>query len=116
MVLDHFDNWVVQLRKGIVELCILNALQGREWYGYELVKRLVQVPGLHVVEGTIYPLLSRLRVQGLLRASLRESREGPARKYYALTAKGERVLAQMNDHLELLTTGIDRIRGKGASP
>ena len=65
--MDYFDNWTVQFRKGLLELCILNALAAsKERYGYDLVKTLVGTPGLGVTEGTIYPLLSRLRVQGLV--------------------------------------------------
>ena len=63
---DFFDNWTVQVRKGVLELCILNALAERERYGYELVKSLVDNPGLGMTEGTLYPLLSRLRAQGLV--------------------------------------------------
>ena len=66
---DFFDNWTVQVRKGVLELCILNALAEKERYGYELVKTLVAIPGLGVTEGTLYPLLSRLRVQGLCRGA-----------------------------------------------
>lgn len=102
---DSFENWTVQVRKGILELCILNALEGQERYGYELVKALVAVPGLGVTEGTIYPLLSRLRVQGFVRARLEESPEGPARKYYCLTEKGRKTAESMNDHLDLLVKG-----------
>src|SRR5438093_287179 len=67
---DFFDNWTVQVRKGLLELCILNSLGGQERYGYELVKTLVAIPGLGVTEGTLYPLLSRLRVQGLVSARI----------------------------------------------
>ncbi|MBN2505718.1 MAG: PadR family transcriptional regulator [Verrucomicrobia bacterium] len=102
---DFFDNWTVQVRKGLLEYCVLNALADRERYGYDLVKTLMAVPGLGVTEGTLYPLLSRLRVQGLLSARLEESREGPARKYYALTAAGKRNLAAMTDYLDTLNRG-----------
>ncbi|MEK7676953.1 MAG: PadR family transcriptional regulator, partial [Verrucomicrobiota bacterium] len=61
---DYLDNWTVQVRKGLLDLCILSALADKERYGYELVKLLVTIPGLGVTEGTLYPLLSRLRVQG----------------------------------------------------
>ena len=60
---DYLDNWIVQVRKGLIELCILNALEAEERYGYDLVRTLVDLPGLGVTEGTIYPLLSRLRAQ-----------------------------------------------------
>ncbi len=107
---DFFDNWTVQVRKGVLELCILTALAEKERYGYELVKTLVAVPGLGVTEGTLYPLLSRLRVQGYISARLEESSEGPARKYYALTADGTKVMAAMNDYLEDLNHGIRKLQ------
>lgn len=107
---DFFDNWTVQVRKGLLELCILNSLAGKERYGYELVKSLVEVPGLGVTEGTLYPLLSRLRVQGLITARLEESSEGPARKYYSLTKEGRKIMAAMNDYLETLNRGAKTLQ------
>ena len=105
--LDYFENWTVQARKGILELCILNSLAGGERYGYDLVKRLVSMPGSGVSEGTIYPLLSRLRLQGLVETRLEESAEGPARKYYALTEAGRRTVRLMNDYWRLLSREAD---------
>lgn len=112
---DYFDNWIVQARKGLVELCVLRALVGRERYGYELVRTLVDVPGLGLSEGTLYPLLSRLRVQGLVTTRLEESPEGPARKYYTLTAAGHRVLTLMEEYLDTLNAGARSLRRKGPS-
>ena len=102
---DFFDNWTVQVRKGVLELCILNALADKERYGYDLVKTLTAIPGLGVTEGTLYPLLSRLRVQGLISARLEESSEGPARKYYALTKEGRKIRSVMNEYMEALNSG-----------
>jgi PadR family transcriptional regulator PadR len=107
---DFFDNWTVQVRKGLLELCILNALSGQERYGYELVKALMAIPGLGVTEGTLYPLLSRLRVQGLVSARLEESSEGPARKYYALTKDGREIIGEMNEYLETLNQGTRKLK------
>lgn len=110
---DWFDNWTVQVRKGLLDVCILRALTDRERYGFELVKALAEVPGLGLTEGTLYPLLSRLRVQGLVRTRLEESTEGPARKYYALTAEGRKALAAMEEFMDLLDAGTRSLRGKG---
>ena len=112
---DFFDNWTVQVRKGLLEACVLNALAEKERYGYELVKTLVAIPGLGVTEGTLYPLLSRLRVQGLVAARLEESPEGPARKYYALTREGRRILIMMHEYLDALNEGAGVLREKGGS-
>ena len=106
---DDFDNWMVQLRKGFLELSVLAALAGRERYGFDLVKSLAAIPGLGVGAGTLYPLLSRLRLQGLVRTRLEETSSGPARKYYALTPGGRRRLAAMRSHLASLVDGLDRL-------
>jgi len=110
---DFFDNWTVQVRKGVLELCILNALAEEERYGYDLVKTLVTVPGLGVTEGTLYPLLSRLRVAGLVSARLEQSTQGPARKYYSLTKDGRKIMAVMNEYLETLNRGTRQLLSKG---
>jgi PadR family transcriptional regulator, regulatory protein PadR len=109
-VSDFFDNWTVQVRKGVLELCILNALGPRERYGYELVKALAAIPALGLTEGTLYPLLSRLRLQGFVSARLEESSEGPARKYYALTPAGRKMMGAMNDYLDDLTQGTRKLQ------
>ena len=103
---DALDNWTTQLRKGVLELAVLNALVGEQRYGYDLVKRLVAIPGLGVTEGTLYPLLSRLRASGLVATRLEESPSGPARKYYRLTREGRRVLQLMERHLQAVLDGI----------
>ena len=116
---EFFDNWTVQVRKGLLELCILNALAEQERYGYDLVKTLVTVPGLGVTEGTLYPLLSRLRVAGLVSTRLEESTQGPARKYYSLTkdgrkpafntAEGRSTLTYLTDAIKSLYGSADRL-------
>jgi len=110
---DFFDNWTTQVRKGLLELCILNALAGEERYGYDLVKTLVDVPGLGVTEGTIYPLLSRLRVAGLISSRLEESNSGPARKYYSLTKEGRKLMNTMNGYMDELNKSVDQLKKKG---
>ncbi len=100
---EFFENWTVQVRKGLLELCVLNTLADRECYGYELVKTMVSIPGLGVTEGTLYPLLSRLRLQGLLKTRLEESSEGPVRKYYALTPEGRKIVRLMNSYIATLS-------------
>lgn len=108
---DPLENWTVQVRKGVLEVCILNALKGRERYGYELVKELSALPGFGVTEGTLYPLLSRLRLQGLVKTRLVESTEGPARKYYTLTPDGRKTAARMSAHLQELVAACVALRG-----
>ncbi len=88
---------------------MLNSLQGGERYGYDLVKALVARPGLGITEGTIYPLLSRLRSQGFVKAQLVESREGPARKYYKLTRTGNKERGRMNTYYHGLSDAVDTL-------
>lgn len=114
MAMDPLDNWAVQVRKGLLELAILNAIGARRRYGYELVKELVDSRVLGVTEGTVYPLLSRLRRQGLITTELEESDEGPVRKYYGLTVDGRALLRRMNAHFEQLAEDIAKRRGGGA--
>jgi PadR family transcriptional regulator PadR len=81
----------------------------RERYGYELVKELSQVPGMGLTEGTLYPLMSRLRLAGLVSTRLEESTSGPARKYYSLTPEGLRTLKTMNVFLETLQRSTQQV-------
>jgi PadR family transcriptional regulator PadR len=105
-----FDNWATQLRKGMLDLCILNAIRGGRIYGYDVVRQLRLIDGLMISEGTVYPILSRLRREGFVRASIAESREGPPRKYYQLTERGEKTLVQMNIHWQAIRSGTDSLR------
>jgi PadR family transcriptional regulator PadR len=89
------DKWEVQLRKGCLELAILAALWGGKLYGLEILRRLEKDSGLLVSEGTVYPLLSRLKLLGLVRSEWVESDAGHPRKYYALTAAGKQRAVQM---------------------
>jgi PadR family transcriptional regulator, regulatory protein PadR len=109
---ESFDNWTVQLRKGLLELCVLAAIGGGERYGYELVRALVAARGLEVAEGSIYPLLSRMRKQGLVATRLEESPEGPARKYYRLTTAGRARLAAMRIHYDSLVAAVAALRSE----
>lgn len=83
---------LAQLRRGTLEYCVLALLHGGERYGLDLVRQLGQVDGMMTSEGTVYPLLGRLRREGLVAATWRESPSGPPRRYYHLTPTGEQAL------------------------
>jgi len=108
------DNWATQLRKGLLDLCVINAVARRRMYGYDIVRMLRRIEGLVISEGTIYPLLSRLTRDGLVRSALAESSEGPARKYYELTALGRRVLQRMNASWAIIAQGVNAIQAQEA--
>lgn len=92
----------VQFKKGALELCVLTLLREGEKYGYELAEAISSE--ISISEGTIYPLLRRLRNEGYFEVTLRESPEGPPRKYYRLTQKGvqtqEALYAEWKDFLQ----------------
>jgi PadR family transcriptional regulator PadR len=93
---DAGDKWEVQLRKGCLELAILAALWDGRRYGLEILRRLESDSDLIVSEGTVYPLLSRLKALGLLRSEWVESGGGHPRKYYALTHAGKQRAVEMS--------------------
>ncbi len=107
---DFFDNWTVQVRKGVLELCLLSALDAGELYGYALVKQLSATPGLSVAEGSIYPLLSRMKAAGLVEYRLEESPAGPARKYYQITEAGRDRLRLMHPYFDSLVQAVSVLR------
>jgi len=88
----NVDNIKSQMRKGILEYCILLILNGRKAYANDIIQ-LLQEARLIVVEGTLYPLLTRLKNMGLLNYQWIESNQGPPRKYYELTSEGKKFLA-----------------------
>jgi len=104
------ENWGTQARKGLLEWVILSAMKDGERYAYHLVKELVAIDGLGISEGTIYPLLSRLKKSGLVETRLVESNEGPARKYYRLTKFGKKQLELMETYISNLMGGIDTLK------
>jgi PadR family transcriptional regulator, regulatory protein PadR len=92
---ESADKWEVQLRKGCLELAILAALWDGKLYGLEILRRLETDSDLIVSEGTVYPLLSRLKALALVRSEWVESDAGHPRKYYALTASGKERAREM---------------------
>ena len=111
---SFYVNWTTQLRKGLLELAILNTLDRGPLYGYDIVRQLGQVDGLVITEGTVYPILSRLRNERYLDTYIEESPEGPARKYYRLTRSGREELERMNEHWLRLHAAISTLREEPA--
>lgn len=91
----NVDNAKSQMRKGMLEYCVLLLLHQAPSYSASIINRLKKAE-LIVVEGTLYPLLSRLKKDGLLSYEWKESPQGPPRKYYALTEDGEKFLHELD--------------------
>ena len=102
------ENSQSQMRKGVLELCILSILARNDSYVPDLIDSL-KSSKLIVVEGTLYPLLTRLKNDGILTYNWVESRSGPPRKYYKLTPLGKTLLKEMKKSWEELVTSVDKI-------
>ena len=92
---SHLDRWEVQLRKGCLELAILGILWPEKLYGLEILRRLEKDSDMALSAGTVYPLLARLKAEGLLESEWVEAEVGHPRKYYRLTAVGRRRAVEM---------------------
>ncbi|MFI7586507.1 PadR family transcriptional regulator [Spongisporangium articulatum] len=97
-----------QLRRGALEFCVLALLRSQPRYGFDLVREL-SADELLTSEGTIYPLLSRLRREGLVTTTWQESDSGPPRRYYALTPAGHGALAGFVEEWRRFRDGVDRV-------
>ena len=91
------EKWDSQLRKGTLELVVLASLNGRQTYGLELLKNLQQLPTMQLTEGTLYPLLDRLKREGLIAAEWYQEGDSRPRKYFQLTDEGEVKLAALSE-------------------
>lgn len=104
------DNAKSQMRKGMLEYCVLLLLRRCPSYANDIIERL-RMADMIVVEGTLYPLLTRLKKDMLLKYEWRESTQGPPRKYYALTMDGEEALRLMDQSWNELTNTVDKLKG-----
>ena len=105
------ENSKSQMRKGILEYCILSIIDKQEVYTSDILEALRQAD-LLVVEGTLYPLLSRLKNNGLLKYRWQESTDGPPRKYFKLTDEGQEMLAALNQEWSIVSTAISKITNR----
>ena len=97
-----------QMRKGLLEYCILSIINRDEAYASDILETLKDAQ-LVVVEGTVYPLLTRMKNEGLLSYRWQESTEGPPRKYYALTDEGRNLLSQLDEEWQSICQAINQI-------
>jgi PadR family transcriptional regulator PadR len=101
------ENTKAQMRKGVLELCVLSIISEEEVYPSDIIEKLKEAQ-LIVVEGTLYPLLSRLKNAALLDYSWRESTSGPPRKYYTITATGKLFLDELMETWDRLNDAVHR--------
>jgi len=105
------ENTKAQMRKGVLEFCILSILSNERMYASDILGRLKEAR-LLVVEGTLYPLLTRLKNAGLLAYEWEESTSGPPRKYYLLTETGGRFLEELRETWNELQNAVEQTTEK----
>jgi PadR family transcriptional regulator PadR len=111
--MDNTDRWLVQLRKGVIELLVLRLLALRgELHGYAIVKELLSLGQVAAGESTIYPVLKRLEADGLLAARWVEASGGPPRKYYAVTRIGVSFLSEAQREWDALVESMECLKGE----
>jgi PadR family transcriptional regulator PadR len=110
----NLENTQIQMRKGILEYCILHIISRGEVYASDMLDELTNAKMI-VVEGTLYPLLTRLKNAGLLEYKWVESKSGPPRKYYTLTTEGNKFLAGLTETWEDLVHSTHMIKSKSIS-
>ena len=105
------ENISSQMRKGILEYCILSILEKNDAYSSDIITRLKEAK-IIVVEGTLYPLLTRLKNQGYLAYRWEESKQGPPRKYYTITEEGKLLLKELKTAWDELVKGVTSLKNK----
>ncbi|MCR8969603.1 PadR family transcriptional regulator [Facklamia sp. 7083-14-GEN3] len=98
-----------QMLKGVIDGCILMIIKNKEVYGYELAEKLSEYGFHSMSEGTIYPLLMRMKREGLVSSTLKKSTAGPKRKYYSLTEKGADELEHFIKRWETLQSSVNKV-------
>ncbi len=109
----NIENAKAQMRKGVLEYCILLVLNGEPLYASNIIDALREAKMI-VVEGTLYPLLTRLKNSGLLTYRWEESTQGPPRKYYELTDSGRKFLGELEDSWSELVDAVAKVKKSNA--
>jgi PadR family transcriptional regulator PadR len=102
-------NPLAELRRGVLEHCVLALVRDEESYGFDIVRALTAAGNLLTSEGTIYPLLARLRRDGLVTTKWRESESGPPRRYYRITSEGRRALDAFANDWRRFADAVDAL-------
>ena len=108
------ESLLVQLRKGVLELCVMALLAHEDGYAYDIASRLAAAIGMG--EGTIYPLMRRMQSDGLVKTYLEESTSGPPRKYYQLTRAGHAALAAQRAEWNAFTASVAKVLSDAREP
>ena len=107
---EFIHKWKSQVKKGILELVVLNILSKSDYYGYELIEEIMNYTSIDIAEGTLYPLLIRLKENNLVTSKWVEQDSGIPRKYYTITPAGSEVLLEMKSYWDGLNSSIQKIK------
>lgn len=106
---EFIQKWSSQVKKGVLSFIVLKVLDGNEFYGYELLEQVKKYTDIELAEGTLYPLLNRLKIEELVDSKWVEQGSGIPRKYYHITSNGRKALKCMNHYWESLNKSIKKI-------
>lgn len=109
MVNEFVRKWSSQLKKGTLSFIVLNVLKDGEYYGYELIEKVKHDTKIEIAEGTFYPLMNRLKKDGLVASNWVEQKSGIPRKYYKLTEHGEAILVEMKDYWISMSETVQKL-------
>lgn len=108
---DFDIRWKSQIKKGLIEYIIMLLLEKKTYYGYELLDKITEVASIEIAEGTLYPLLNRLKKDELVTSKWQEMDSGIPRKYYTITQKGIAQIKLMDSYFDDIQASIKRISG-----
>ena len=114
-IMEKADSTIAQMRKGVLEMCVVAAISSREAYASDILDRLKQ-SHLIVVEGTLYPILTRLKNEGFLSYRWEESNSGPPRKYYSITPEGTAFLSELRSGWDELVSAVSALAAGNNQP
>lgn len=106
---EFITKWKSQVKKGTLSFIVLNVLQDNEYYGYELIENIRKLTDIEIAEGTLYPLMNRLKKEGLATSKWVEQESGIPRKYYCLTKEGSQTLDHMKTYWTQLEQSIKKL-------
>jgi len=107
---EFVNKWKSQVKKGTLSFIVLNVINGKELYGYDIIERIKKLTHIEVAEGTLYPLLNRLKKEELVSSKWVEQESGIPRKYYMLTQEGMDTLKLMHHYWDEIEKSITKVQ------
>lgn len=107
---DFINKWISQVKKGTLSFIVLNVLKsGKAYYGYDLINEIKKITEIEIAEGTLYPLMNRLKDEKLIKSEWVEQESGIPRKYYSITPEGKNTVTKMDEYWHNLNNSVLKI-------